>query len=494
MRSFILIFVFSFLAGITTFSQRIELQVDDQPPYELFKTVAVTVFIINDTDRDLIYFDSNKTSYDSYEEQWMVKIDSQSVDADAFKDGHHGKFTQNNIVVLAPGHRTDLKHRLVSLMSPGRYSVLYEQTQNPDLVKKHFAANGTAYAFSQDITPFTVSGSVAFDVEGNLEMKVIEPTFNVSWNEWTEYREKKLYAEDHYFRRFEDALNSPGEVYALSLNAFGLTGQMLSKLEGLKNLKALKIGSLKQDEMPAVFARIPIFEMTIFPESGQQIRFPQEYKSMDSLRRFTYHGQQPIPEWILYAENLEYLELRDFTDTSLPDLRALKNLEELIIISDNLETIENSGIDKIPSLRRLEITCNENFSAIDPVSNCDNLEIFRVSFCNIEELPEDIGKMQNLRELRIPFIQIDDIPESIGKLKNLEVLGLAGNKNLKRLPPAVTRLSSLVELDISKSGVEELPEGISNLPLKRVYVNDSDCKKNKDYQILKKRLGDNFRK
>ncbi|HEY0098847.1 MAG TPA: hypothetical protein VGB76_07825 [Pyrinomonadaceae bacterium] len=117
-----------------------------------------------------------------------------------------------------------------------------------------------------------------------------------------------------------------------------------------------------------------------------------------------------------------------------------------------------------------------------------NLETLEMSCLEkLEELPDEIGKLQKLRALIIDngngCAMNISLPRSIGQLENLKVLTLYGaldarditseqplnRAKSKRLPPTFANLRNLEELDLGRNGLSALPVQIAALhKLKRL--------------------------
>ena len=118
-----------------------------------------------------------------------------------------------------------------------------------------------------------------------------------------------------------------------------------------------------------------------------------------------------------------------------------------------------------------------------PIAICSlmSLKILNLSGCSkLDELPENLGKIEGLEELDVSGTAITDLPSSIVHLKNLKVLSLSGCKGLSsksfnkltRFPLMQPRRSPdpmgmieryligfcpLTELDLSYCNVQTIP-------------------------------------
>jgi len=78
---------------------------------------------------------------------------------------------------------------------------------------------------------------------------------------------------------------------------------------------------------------------------------------------------------------------------------------------------------------------------------------------DIEEIPDDIGRITSLKKLNLSYNSIKIIPESICELKNLEELLLLRN-DISKLPPSFGNLDKLKILDVSYNPLVKLPNDI----------------------------------
>lgn len=117
-----------------------------------------------------------------------------------------------------------------------------------------------------------------------------------------------------------------------------------------------------------------------------------------------------------------------------------------------------------------------------------NLEALEMSCLeNLEDLPDEIGKLRKLEELIIDNgngCQMNvSIPRSIGQLENLKVLRLYGaldpreigsgepirRSKIKSLPETISHLQKLEELDLGRNGIRFVPSQLASLhKLKRL--------------------------
>lgn len=125
-----------------------------------------------------------------------------------------------------------------------------------------------------------------------------------------------------------------------------------------------------------------------------------------------------------------------------------------------------------------------------------NLEVLELACLeNLEDLPEEIGRLRKLRELVIDNgngCSMDvSLPRSIGELQNLRVLRLYGaldgrdvgaeaparRGRSKSLPDTLAKLQNLEELDLGRNGITSVPPQVASLRgLKKLSLDYNDIR------------------
>lgn len=462
-----LILILSIVSNIS--AQKIEIVPKSSPAYNLFQDVLFEVYLTNNTDKPLTYFDSRYTSWDSYKESWDLTIDGTATGVRSFKDAHEGKYSEKYIITLQPGERKHIRSRRITFKSAGRYKLTYTQTQSPDIVKQHYASSPSAYAKSQTINRFTVSYSYTFDVK-DIKTGKVEDLVTMSWDEWLSYKKNEMRQNKNNFSNLEDALKNPDQVYYLSLSCDGLSEEMIKRIGMFKNLKFLSLSKYNLDVLPKEIADLNLYELEIYPQNGKEVRFQYGMSTNNTLRTLSGRFYNGLPKEVLSLTNLEMLDIRYCPIQELPHLGSLTKLEKLIANDTKLQSIENIGLEGLSNLKEINLSGNPNIKSIEPLMNCKKLE--KIS-CNRGDLA--------------------NIPAEIGSLSQLKELQLAYNKALTSLPKSFINLKNLTYLNISGTNIGLLPEGISLLPLEQISIKNTPIQKSKDYKALKKRLKDKFK-
>lgn len=464
-----LFFLSLFLYSFFGYSQELEITIKEKAPYKLFQDILVEINLKNTSSKPITYFNSLYTSWSSFNESWSIQYNGKPLELNTFRDAHEGRFTENTIITLKPGEKKQIRVSLFKLSSPGHCVLTYTQEQSPLLVKKGYAASASAYAASQKITSFKVTGSIEFDVQDS-EQNVAMDKVQMSWEEWKQYKQKALYDNNNHFFAFDKALKNPEKVYSLSLRCDGLSEEMIKRIGNFKNLRSLDISNLNIKEFPKEIAALDLYEIVIKTKEGTDITFPYGISENSTIRIFSGKFSNGFPSAILNLKNLEVLSLTYSKLVELPNLGTLQNLESIYLGDTKLKTIQNAGFDNLPKLKKIAIDSNPSLADITPLTLCSSLEEISFSNCNLISLPDQIENLENLKNLALSY-----------------------NKELTMLPATLVNLKNLKVLSLHHTGLQSLPTGLSQLPIENLTIYGTNCKKTDDYKILKKRLKDNFR-
>lgn len=167
-----------------------------------------------------------------------------------------------------------------------------------------------------------------------------------------------------------------------------------------------------------------------------------------------------------------------------PGLLALPQLEILVINGQKAAKALPAGIEKLASLRQLEISASK-LTALDPaVGALGALETLVLDGSAFASLPPELGALAKLRvlsvvglpltvlpaelaqlaaltELSASYTKLDAFPEQVLGLVRLETLSLGNDKKAMALPAAIGGLGALKVLLMS--GLKVLPPEIGAL-------------------------------
>ncbi|KAL9338628.1 hypothetical protein Peur_067643 [Populus x canadensis] len=126
-------------------------------------------------------------------------------------------------------------------------------------------------------------------------------------------------------------------------------------------------------------------------------------------------------------------------------IHSLKKLRSLILMDGRLSSVNAA----LPNL----------------IANLSCLRTLRLSWCGIEEVPSNIGKLIHLRHVDLSGNRIRELPEEMCELYNMLTLDVSFCSELERLPDNIGRLVKLRHLKVSNGQFVKMRgfEGLSSL-------------------------------
>lgn len=164
-------------------------------------------------------------------------------------------------------------------------------------------------------------------------------------------------------------------------------------------------------------------------------------------------------------------------------LRAPEKVRRLAVQSADPELRHlPSGLGALVNLEALELACLENLEdlpeEIGRLRKLEELIIDNGNGCSMNvSLPRSIGELENLRVLRLygaldgrdvgtegdaPRTQSKSLPDSLANLQRLEELDL-GRNGLRSVPPQVGSLRGLKRLGLDFNEIREIPSFVGDL-------------------------------
>jgi len=182
-----------------------------------------------------------------------------------------------------------------------------------------------------------------------------------------------------------------------------------------------------------------------------------------------------------YVMEIDFLNFKTLSSLKWEKIFALlsklKALKWLHLSRNNLKTIPDSVRD-IKSLEVLKMDYNELKELPETIGELENLIWLILNNNKIKTLPESIGNLHLLEELHVNRNQLIELPNSIGNLKSLVKLFLKSNR-LKNLPDVITGLETLRHLALNRNLLSDLPKEIIEMKsLKGINLKDNKIKKN----------------
>ena len=128
---------------------------------------------------------------------------------------------------------------------------------------------------------------------------------------------------------------------------------------------------------------------------------------------------------------------------------------------NNMESIPES-IGILTNLQSLDLSNTKISSLPESIWNLTNLQSLDLSGTNIRAIPDSVGNLTSLQSLDLHSTQISALPKSIVTLTSLKRLNLIYSQ-ISTLPENIGNLTSLQSLDLSNTKISSLPESIWNL-------------------------------
>ena len=185
-------------------------------------------------------------------------------------------------------------------------------------------------------------------------------------------------------------------------------------------------------------------------------------KDLDALEGLYMNefGLERVTSEIGELTQLKVLHLSDNELSVLPpEINNLGNLELLLMDRNRFTSLPN--LSGLTNLNTLSLTQNYDLVEV-AVDNLVSLEILRLDFCPITELPETIDQLTNLRVLNVNQCKLSSLPDAMANLTSLQELHMLRNEFIA-LPPVVGSIGSLLLLDVAFNKLVELPTELGQL-------------------------------
>lgn len=166
-----------------------------------------------------------------------------------------------------------------------------------------------------------------------------------------------------------------GDLFAVRLsNSMGFRGSDLSFLSLFPRLRSVEAYSTEVRDLQALSTLRDLEVLGL--QTPAVTRFQSEW--FPALRVALLSWRKGM-EGLLQAEGLRYLNVSSFPFTDLSPLVNLQRLERLALTSRKLTSLE--GLERLRSLRQLDLYACPNLTSIAPVAKCPNLVKVEVESC-----------------------------------------------------------------------------------------------------------------
>ncbi|KAJ4723396.1 Disease resistance protein [Melia azedarach] len=243
-----------------------------------------------------------------------------------------------------------------------------------------------------------------------------------------------------------------GKVVVLNLRGTAIE-EVPSSVESLTDLEILDMSFCTRLKiLPTSICKLKSLSSLGLDGCSKLESFPEILEKIEGLRNIGLKSTmiKELPSSIENVEGLEFLHLAGCSEIhSLPE--NLRNLKSLVGIFG-----EKTAITQIPySIRDLNKIGKLKFSG-----------------CRGFVLPP-LSIFSSLTDLTIDYCDVKEIPHDIGCLSSLAVLNIAGN-NFESLPTSIKQLFRLFQLILNNCNMlQSLPE----LPISLGYLEARNCKR-----------------
>ncbi|ORZ06799.1 hypothetical protein BCR41DRAFT_311419 [Lobosporangium transversale] len=144
------------------------------------------------------------------------------------------------------------------------------------------------------------------------------------------------------------------------------------------------------------------------------------------------------------------------------NIRSIIYLQVLDLRGNRIRNLEKARLEEARELVTLLLQSNR-LEIIPDSFQFEHLRVLNLSTNNFAVMPAPLFKITTLEELDMSFNELTDIPEAIGRLIRLRKLWLFGNRIGPDLPKSMSELTRLRKLDIRQNGILNI-DSINNLP------------------------------
>ncbi|KAK9995183.1 hypothetical protein SO802_024886 [Lithocarpus litseifolius] len=174
---------------------------------------------------------------------------------------------------------------------------------------------------------------------------------------------------------------------------------------------------------------------------------------------------------IMILNELKLIDLSDSQNlTEIPDLSGASNLKQLILHRCTRLYKIHASLGDLKRLIRLDLNGCKCLESLPHKISLEALEIFNLSGCSkLKRFPDIVENMSQLSKLCLSETAIKDcknlssLPIAICSLMSLKTLNLSGCSKLDELPENLGKIEGLEELDLSGTAITGLPSSIIHL-------------------------------
>ncbi|XVF23590.1 hypothetical protein REPUB_Repub13aG0052200 [Reevesia pubescens] len=187
--------------------------------------------------------------------------------------------------------------------------------------------------------------------------------------------------------------------------------------------------------------------------------------SGDNKSRFVMHDLISDLAKSLSGEFVGRLEGGGGSSGITEKTRHLSNIQERYDVRKKFETLPKAeGLRTFLTLGSYPFCNVTNVIMDDLIEKSRCLRVLSLAnYCNINELPKEIGNLKHLRNLDLSRTSIKRLPNSVSTLYNLQTLTLYCCWSLVELPKDMGKLINMHYLDIRRTNLARMPTGMDKL-------------------------------
>ncbi|XP_039164084.1 disease resistance protein RPV1-like isoform X2 [Eucalyptus grandis] len=316
---------------------------------------------------------------------------------------------------------------------------------------------------------------------GNLDLKklvILDLSWskvNEKWNGWREIKKaEKLKVLN--LTGCVDLIRTPDLSYYNCLEKLILERcirlvEIGSSVKSLERLVSLNLRScIELNKLPEELGSLISLEEILIDGTAVQ-EIPASIGHLQKLRTFSACNCLSLiqlPDSISHVKSLIFFALNGTKITELPLSEELEVLQHLSINHCRSILKLPMSLGSLASLIKLDLSSTGIVELPNTVNKLDLLEVLKIDFTFVRELPGAIWKLKRLEELHASGCRslAGEIPTDIEKLSRLKVLRL-GYSQICGLPDSISRLANMQTLDLlhcdKLHGVLELPSTLISL-------------------------------
>ncbi|KAK3437385.1 hypothetical protein EUGRSUZ_C02062 [Eucalyptus grandis] len=318
---------------------------------------------------------------------------------------------------------------------------------------------------------------------GNLNLKklvILDLSWskvNEKWNGWREI-EKAEKLKVLNLTGCVDLIRTPDLSYYKCLERLILERcirlvEISSSIKSLERLVSLNLRSCTElNKLPEELGSLISLEEILIDETAVQ-EIPVSIDHLQKLRIFSACNCLSLiqlPDSISHVKSLRVFTLNGTKITELPLSKELEVLRHLSINHCRSILKLPTSLGSLASLIKLDLSSTGIVELPNTVNKLNLLEVLKIDFTFVRELPGAIWKLKRLEELHASRCRslVGEIPRDIEKLSRLRVLRL-GYSRIRGLPDSISRLPNLQTLDLLHCDklhrVPNLPSSLISLSL-----------------------------